>query len=136
MKIFLMFFVVLMMSAGFAFAPIQEADVDIKPGSFPNSINPNYSKGIVSVAILSTDDFDALNVDVSTVAFGPDGAMAVHEGGHMEDVNEDGLTDLVFHFSIPETGIMCGDIEAHLTGMLLDGTPFQGVDSIKTVGCR
>jgi hypothetical protein len=36
--------------------------IDIKPGSFPNSINPQ-SKGVIPVAILTTDTFDATTVD-------------------------------------------------------------------------
>jgi hypothetical protein len=115
--------------------PDQLLVIDIKPGIDPNSINPR-SFGVIPVAILTTDDFDALNVDVYTVAFGPDGAMAVHGGGHMEDVNEDGLDDLVSHFKTQETGIACGDIKADLTGETLDGTPIEGYDSINTVGCN
>ena len=47
--------------------------IDIKPGSDPNAINPR-SKGFISVAILTTEGFDAQSVDPSTIAFGPDGA--------------------------------------------------------------
>lgn len=36
-------------------------DIDIKPGSDPNSINLK-SKGVIPVAILTTDDFDAADV--------------------------------------------------------------------------
>ena len=40
--------------------------IDIKPGSFPNSINPK-SRGVIPVAILTTDSFDATTVDSTTV---------------------------------------------------------------------
>ena len=40
--------------------------IDIKPGSDPNSINPS-SRQKISVAILTTEDFDALAVDFETV---------------------------------------------------------------------
>ena len=48
--------------------PAQLISIDIKPGSFPDSINPR-SKGVIPVAILTTDTFDATTVDSATVRF-------------------------------------------------------------------
>jgi hypothetical protein len=44
--------------------------LDTKPRSFPNAINPN-SNGVIPVAILTTDAFDATTVDPLSVEFGP-----------------------------------------------------------------
>lgn len=110
-------------------------DIDIKPGSYPNSINPR-SKGKIPVAILATDEFDPWDIDPSTIVFGPDGAGAAHSSPHAEDVDSDGDVDLVFHFNTQETGIACGDTEATLTGETFDGTPIEGTDSVNTTGCK
>ena len=104
-------------------------DIDIKPGSDPNSIN-SKSMGLVPVAILGSDDFDVTEIDIATVTFGPDGASPVHNG-HFEDVNDDGITDLVVHFVQKDTGLSDSDTEAVLDGFLLDGTHFCGMDDVE-----
>jgi hypothetical protein len=109
--------------------------LDIKPGSFPNSINPK-SNGVIPVAILTTDTFDATTVDPLSVRFGPKGAKEAHNKGHLEDVNKDKRLDLVLHFNTKATGVQCGDTSASLTGETFDGDPIQGSDAIKTVGCK
>jgi len=120
-------------------APIT---IDIKPGSDPNSINLK-SKGVIPVAILSTNiaegdaqEFDATQVDALTVEFGPNGAVESHGQGHVEDVDGDGDSDMVFHFKTQETGIVCGDADATLVGETFGGIPFTGTDTVRTVGCN
>ena len=108
--------------------------IDIKPGSDPNSVNPR-SKGVVPVAVLGSTDFDATQIDYSTVTFGPDGASPAHDG-HVEDVNDDGYPDMVFHFKTRDTGIICGDTKATLMGDTFDGLSVTGTDTVKTVGCK
>ncbi len=79
--------------------------LDIKPGSDRNAINPR-SKGVIPVAILTTDTFDAQSVDPSTVRFGPNGTGIGHRSVHLRDVDKDGDLDFVLHFR--ESGIVCG----------------------------
>ncbi|MGH9363162.1 MAG: DUF6923 family protein [Thermoanaerobaculia bacterium] len=109
--------------------------IDVKPGTFPNSVNPG-SNGVIPVAVLTDAGFDALTVDVATVRFsGPAGAPEAHGKGHPADVDGDGDLDLLLHFRTQLTGIQCGDTTATLVGATLGGDPFTGSDSIVTVGC-
>ena len=109
--------------------------IDIKPGSDPNSINPSSNQRI-SVGVFSTDTFDATQVDVTTVAFGPNGATEAHGRNHIEDINNDGIADLVLHFETQATGIQCGDTEATLTAQTVGGAAIAGSDAINTVNCH
>lgn len=107
--------------------------IDIKPGSFPNSINPN-NKGVIPVAILGSELFDVASIDVTTLMFGPSDAAPAHTaGGHFEDVNGDGFLDLVSHYWTAETGIAVGDSSACVTGELFDGSLFVACDSVRMV---
>lgn len=110
-------------------------DIDIKPGSYPNSINLK-SKGKIPVAILTTDTFDAATVDPTTVRFGATGAGAFPVHFALEDVDDDGDYDLILHFKTKETGIQCGDAFAFLIGNTFNGQAIKGADSIRTLGCK
>lgn len=76
----------------------EEVTIDIKPGSYPNSINLG-SHGVIPVAILSDADFDATSVDPKTVFLAGAGVRVRGKGNKylasQEDVNGDGLIDLV-----------------------------------------
>jgi hypothetical protein len=126
--------IIILAGVSSANAVILEVDIDIKPGSFPNSINLT-NNGVIPVAILTTDTFDATMVDPSRVWFGPAGAAMIHRKAHEEDVDEDGDLDLVFHFYTQETALACGDIEAELTGETLDGKSIEGVGEVNLLGC-
>jgi hypothetical protein len=93
-----------------------ERPIDIKPGSDPNSINLG-AKGMVPVAVLTTDYFDARTVDPDTVLFA--GALPLRWA--REDVDGDGDTDLLFHFKTQELELDENSVEAFLTGYTFGG---------------
>jgi hypothetical protein len=110
-------------------APCFERAIDIKPGSDPNSINLK-SKGVVPVAVLTTDDYDAAFIDPETVSFaGADPVRWV-----MEDVDGDGDVDMLFHFETQElVDLDENSTEATLTGYTYGGEFIWGTDTVNIV---
>jgi hypothetical protein len=113
-----------------------EVTIDIKPGSYPNSINLGAS-GVIPVAILSSTTFNApqlVNTDSLTLA----GAKVRVVGKSAKplcsasDVNGDGRADLVCHFE-NEMSATVGDATAQLEGATLSGESIHGEDSIRIV---
>lgn len=115
---------------------VLSISTDIKPGSDRNVINP-FSRGVMPVAILGSEGFRVADIDVTALAFGPNYAPPVRVvGRHREDINDDGYPDLVVRFQTVEAGIEFGDTQACLSGETLDGTPFIGCDTVRTVSDR
>jgi len=109
--------------------------VDIKPGESPNTINLK-SRGVLPVAILSTSAFDARSVAPETVVLA--GAHVRLKGNgdpavSLEDVNGDGLLDLILQFDTQSLEITSSDAQANLTGRTTDGLKIIGHDEIKIV---
>jgi hypothetical protein len=104
--------------------------IDIKPGSWPNSINLGKN-GVTPVAILTTSSFNASTVDGSTVRFGPNQVLALRWA--IEDVDRDGDSDMILHFSTSDLGLTISSIDAVLTGQTLSGQNIQGVDAVRIV---
>ena len=102
--------------------------IDIKPGSYPNSINLG-SKGVVPVAVLTTDEFDASNLDPVTILFA--GASPLR--WIQEDVDWDGDMDLLFHFKTQELNLDSNSTEVVFTGQTFGGVSVEGLDSVKIV---
>lgn len=97
-------------------------------------VNPN-STGKIKVKLLGTDAFNAADVDVTTVRFGPTGIEATVVSSKLKDVNRDSHVDLLLKFSIVDTQITCGDTLVTLTGRLKNGQSFSATATIKTSHC-
>lgn len=123
-------------SAFAIFEPIPlPVTIDIKPGSFPNSINLG-SGGTVPVAIFSTSTFDARTLDPTTVTLASAPVKLRGRGTPMasaEDVNGDGLPDIVVHVSTEALQLHEIDTEAVLRGKTFDGRAVKGQDTVRVV---
>ena len=112
--------------------------IDIKPGGFPNSINLS-SNGGVPVAIFSTTSFDATEVDASLVTLAGSKVQVRGKGkkemSSLEDVNGDGLMDLVVHVETTalELTVTGQDEQVILEGVTFDGLRIMGTDTIRVV---
>ena len=116
------------------YCQVREIDIDVKPGSLPNRVNPT-SAGVLPVAILTTAGLDATLVDPGTVRFGPAGTEASPAHAAHEDADGDGDIDAILHFGTAQTGITCATASVWLTGATIDGDPIRGSDSVSPVGC-
>ncbi len=112
-------------------------EVDIKPGSYPNAINLG-SYGVVPVAIFSSETFDATTVDETSVELAGAGVAVRGKSGkymaHEEDVNGDGLIDLVVQVeteNLDPDSFQDGLV--FLTGVTSEGVQIEGWDEITIV---
>jgi YVTN family beta-propeller protein len=117
--------------------------VDIKPQDPSNTINPK-SGGTIRVALLSTPEFPLfipfsgtlINwVDFTSLRFGRTGTeeSLVSCNSNGEDVNKDGLLDLICHFDIQRAGFQPGDTVGILNAKVFDGISLTGSDSVRIV---
>ncbi len=106
----------------------KRVEIDIKPGSYPNSINLK-SKGVVSVAVLTTDNFNAGDVDPNTVDF----ANASPVRWTIEDVDGDNDLDTLYKFKTQDLILDENSTEANLKGETFEGTSIEGSDTVKIV---
>jgi len=126
---------------------VPKMTVDIKPGNDTNVINLK-SKGVVPVAVLTTDVFDAREVDPATVRF----AEAAPARWTLEDVDGDGDKDMLFHFKTEELNLNENSTEATLTARLTapvraqsmsqsagqtnDGPTVSGTDKVRILSSK
>lgn len=118
-----------------ALAP-KGVSIDIKPGSYPNSINL-CSRGVVPAAVLGSDDFDVTQIDPDTLALGTASPRMLGKGDKrscsIEDVNGDLYDDLICQYNTIDLGALSGETSAIVTGSLFYGTKFEGSDTINIV---
>ena len=122
--------------------PPTPVTIDIKPGNAQNTVKLS-SKGVLAVAVLTTDDFDAsqfapemahLNDANTPMADACTGASAVRWS--LDDENGDGQLDLVFFFNIQDLNFSLNTTAATLMAHgSYAGTTIhiEGTDSVHVV---
>lgn len=117
---------------------VQHIIIEIKPGRDVEHapVNPK-SRGKIPVALLSSSEFNALDVvvDVTSLTFGATGdersLSRCGKGG--EDVNRDGRLDLVCHFENQLAQFTSESDEGIVRGTTADGRQFEGRGPLKVV---
>jgi len=110
--------------------------IDIKPDGDVNSVKIG-SAGVVPVAILSSETFDATTVDPASVSLADAGVKVVGKASHFlcsaEDVNGDGRLDLMCHVLTAELSVEPGDTIAVLEAVTRTGRRVRGQDVLRIV---
>jgi hypothetical protein len=102
--------------------------INIRPWSKDNRIDLQ-SKGFIRVAVLTTPEFDTKQVDPKTVLF----AGAKPLCWVRMNVDRDRDKDLLLLFHISDLNLTEDSTEAVLDGKTLDGTSFEGRDTVQIV---
>ena len=117
------------------FSSVRAVAMDIKPGDGPNTLNPR-SHGVVPIAILTTEEFDATSINVTSLRFGATGEEAAPLRSVLDDVDADGDTDLLVFFRTQDTNIDCETLFTYISGVTMTGVSIAGTDSVAVVGCH
>ena len=117
------------------FSSVQAVTMDIKPGDVPNTLNLR-SRGVVPIAILTTEGFDAASIDPTSLRFGATGEEAAALRTVLDDVDQDGDPDLVAFFRSRDTDINCETLFTYVSGVTVAGVSIAGTDSVEIVGCH
>lgn len=117
-------------------ALVTPVRIDVKPGSDQNAVNLG-SSGVIPVAVFSSAEFDATQVDPTTVTLAGAPVRRQGEGGallaHREDVDGDGLLDLLVQVDTDQLEVEPGTRPVRLRGRTFEGVPLRGEDVITVV---
>jgi hypothetical protein len=108
--------------------------IDVLPDDSTNVVYPNQT-GKLPVAVLSSADFDAVQVDPATLKFGM-GEATQTDAVVIADVDGQFGDDTIAKFKVQESGIFCADTEVTLTGETYAGEQFTGTGSIDASECK
>ena len=136
---------VAMTSASTTPLPVINVAVSINDGK---AIHPHHDGGpsaisglndLIDVAVLTTstasgdsNDFDATEVNPTSVRFATNNALDTDGAALIADADGDGDADAGFEFLTGDTGIACTDTTASLVGETYVGAPIAGTVDIDT----
>jgi hypothetical protein len=103
--------------------------IDLRPYFYPNTVNLQDATGTLKAAILSTNTFDATNVNPNTVEI----AGAPIFVSWWEDISGDGRYDFLSKVYISQVNLNGSITSTGVSGSTYDGVYFLGIDSIEIV---
>jgi len=101
----------------------------------PNTLNRNSSGQWITCYIELPEDFDVQNIDINSIMFNSI-VPAQSNPTNIGDYDYDGIPDLMVKFSRSAVGqiLQPGDnVEIKVSGTLVSGIEFEGVDYIKVI---
>lgn len=111
-----------------------KVDIEIKPGGADVPVINIDSQGGIPVAILSTSSLDApADIDIASLTFGRTGDEKSLAFCGVEDVNGDGLPDLICHFNTALSNFQLGDTSGILKGETVMKNRIRGTEPILTM---
>jgi hypothetical protein len=114
---------------------VKDVHIDIRPGERAERATVHLSRARIPVAILSSADFDAMQIDTTTLTFGRSGDEQSLEKCYSKgfDVNRDRRRDMVCLFSVKAASFEPNDVVGLVKGSTTTGTQFQGRGLLKVV---
>lgn len=117
---------------------VKHVGIDIRPGERAEKATVHLSRARVPVAILSSADFDAMQIDTTKLTFGHSGDEQSLEKCYPKgvDVNRDGYRDMVCLFSVKASNFEPNDVVGLVKGSTTTGAQFQGRGLLKVIELR
>lgn len=109
--------------------------IDVRPGEPAEKATVHLARARIPVAILSSEDFDAMQIDTSKLTFGRSGDEQSLEKCYPKgvDVNHDRRRDMVCLFSVKASNFEPNDVVGVVKGSTATGTKFQGRGLLKVI---
>ena len=116
-------------------APVVQINIDVLPGFRGLTRFDPKAKRTIPVVLLSSVNFDAMQVDPSSLTFGANGdeKSLLRCDPHGVDINHDRRRDLMCHFDAQTAGFQPGDLMGVVKGKTLSGQQFEGKGFLKVV---
>jgi hypothetical protein len=117
---------------------VKNVHIDIRPGERAEKATVHLSRARIPVAILSSEDFDAMQINVGSLTFGRSGNETSLEKCFPKgvDVNRDGRRDMVCLFAIKPANFEPNDVVGIIKGSTTAATQFQGRGLLKVIELR
>lgn len=114
--------------------PVLRVSIDVKPGDTPTSLEPKR-EGMVPIAVLSSKEFDATGVDLTSIRAGATGTEGSMFRSMKEDVDHDGDVDLIILFRVADLALTCNAKAITVKGKTAQGRDFEGTETVTMSGC-